>query len=104
MEEAKDEVEQDITTQVEDIEALKVGDLLTESRYRELRDSHGIVFKAGMGAEAVLDILRDFDLDALRDNLQEEMQSTSGDSGGRRPSSGCASSRRSARAATGPSG
>ena len=78
VEEAKDEVEQDITTQVEDIEALKVGDLLTESRYRELRDSHGIVFKAGMGAEAVLDILRDFDLDALRDNLQEEMQSTSG--------------------------
>jgi len=78
LDEAKDQVENDITTQVEELEALKVGQLLTESRYRELRDQFAIVFKAGMGAESVLEVLSKIDLDAMRDDLQEEMQSTSG--------------------------
>ncbi len=36
------------------------------------------LFKAGMGAEAILDILRDVNLEALRDQLITDMHSTSG--------------------------
>ena len=74
----KTELENEIMGQIDELEALRVGQLLTESRYRELRDHHGDVFKATMGAEAVLEVLRDINLDALRDALQEEMRSTSG--------------------------
>ena len=74
----KTELENKIMAQIDELEDLRVGNLLTESRYRELRDSHGGVFKANMGAEAVLEVLQNVDLDALRDDLQGEMHSTSG--------------------------
>ena len=74
----KAEFENDITGQIDELEHLSVGQLLTESRHRELRDQNGEVFKANMGAEAVLDFLRELDLDKLRGWLQGEMRSTSG--------------------------
>ena len=74
----KTELESEITGMIDDLENLLVGQLLTESRYRELRDSLGGVFKASMGAEAVLEVLRNIDLDLLRNTLQEEMHATSG--------------------------
>ena len=59
--------------------------LLAESRYRELqeryprdRDTGRAIFEAGMGAEAILAILRAVNLEALRDQLINDMQSTSG--------------------------
>ena len=52
--------------------------LLAESRYRELKDRYPGVFDAGMGAEAILAILRAVNLEALRDQLINDMQSTSG--------------------------
>ncbi len=52
--------------------------LLTEARRRELNDKHGDLFNAGMGAEAILDILRAFDLSKEMDTLKEELHSTSG--------------------------
>ena len=52
--------------------------LLAESRYRELKDRYPGVFEAGMGAEAILAILRAVNLEALRDQLINDMQSTSG--------------------------
>ena len=60
------------------MEGLAVGGLLTESRFRDLRDSCGDVFVAGMGAESVLELLRAIDLDVMRDTLQEEIRTTSG--------------------------
>ena len=78
VEEAKNEFEGDLSNQISDLETLKVGDLLTESRYREMRDSYGLAFTAGMGAEAVLEVMRNIDLDEQRMKLQEEMRSTSG--------------------------
>ena len=74
----KEELESDITGQIDELESLQVGQLLTESRYREMRDHQGLVFKAKMGAEAVLEVLQTIDLDSMRDTLQEEMRSTSG--------------------------
>ena len=78
LEDEKAEFEGELISQMDEVEDLRVGQLLTESRYRELRDAHAGIFQAGMGAEAVLEVLRGLDLDALRDELQEEMQSTSG--------------------------
>ncbi len=74
----KDAVEKELGDQMDEVEDLQVGQLLTESRYRDLRDRYGIIFSAGMGAEAVLERLSNLDLDELRDELQQEMQSTSG--------------------------
>ena len=53
-------------------------ELLTETRYRELSDMFGHVFKAAMGAEAVLSVLDRLDLDALRAKLKTELASASG--------------------------
>ena len=78
LEQARVDLENSVTGQIDELEALRVGQLLTESRYRELRDHLGLVFKARMGAEAVLEVLRNVDLEAMRDDLQEEMRSTSG--------------------------
>ena len=72
------EWENDITSQIDELEGLRLGQLLTESRYRELRDRHGHVFRANMGADAVLEVLRTVNLDSLRDTLQDEMRTTSG--------------------------
>ena len=75
---ARDDLENDLTGQIDELEGLQIGQLLTESRFRELRNRHPLVFTAKMGAEAVLDVLQTIDLDQLRDTLQEEMRSTSG--------------------------
>ena len=61
--------------ELNDLQKMK---LLAESRYRELKDRYPGVFEAGMGAEAILAILRSVDLEALRDQLINDMQSTSG--------------------------
>ncbi len=53
-------------------------ELLTETRYRELSDMFGHVFKAAMGAEAVLSVLERIDLDALRAKLKGELATASG--------------------------
>ncbi len=52
--------------------------VLTEQEFRELDERFGLVFKAGMGAEAVLSILERIELDNLRVKLQEETHSASG--------------------------
>ena len=77
-EEERDNLETEIQDQIDDMEGLAVGGLLTESRFRDLRDSCGDVFEAGMGAESVLELLQNIDLDEMRDRLQEEIRTTSG--------------------------
>ena len=65
-------------TIIDELDDLRVHKLIAESRYRELKDSYGEVFEASMGAEAILTILRTIDLEALREQLVNEMRSTSG--------------------------
>jgi DNA-directed RNA polymerase subunit beta' len=50
--------------------------LLNETHYRELRERWGRVFTAGMGAEAVYDIVSKIDLDDLAEELRTEIRST----------------------------
>ena len=78
LEREKAEFENEIVARIEELEDLRVAQLLTETRYRELRERHGEVFTAGMGAEAALDVLKVLDLDESRNKLQEELRSTSG--------------------------
>ena len=63
---------------MDDINDIQKMRLLAESRYRELNDRYQEVFVAGMGAEAILAILRDVNLEALRNQLITDMHSTSG--------------------------
>ncbi len=67
-----------IQARIDDLEDLKVCKLISDSRHRELREHAGSVFRAMMGAEGVLEVLRQTDLEALREQLQVEMRSTSG--------------------------
>ena len=68
-----------IESQIKELEDLKVNKLLTETQYRDHRDNFPGVFDAGMGAESVLYVLQNhIDLEELRDTLQQEMDSSSG--------------------------
>jgi DNA-directed RNA polymerase subunit beta' len=61
-----------------DLEGLRKLDLLQESRFRDLSDAFGSVFRAGMGAEAVRELLASLDLDALAADLRRQISSTAG--------------------------
>src|SRR5256714_8421449 len=62
-----------------DLEGLKKMDLIQENRYRELRDSFGLnVFRAGMGAEAVRELITALDMDKLAADMRKEISSTVG--------------------------
>ena len=71
LEHDKTELENDLTSRIDDLEDIRIGQLLTESRHRELRDRQGDVFKAGMGAEAGLDGLQGIALGGMRAGTQE---------------------------------
>jgi len=71
-------LEEELATDKERLSELKVKDLLTESQYHELKQKCGHVFEAGMGAEAILQIIKGVNLDEIRNNLLLETQSSSG--------------------------
>ncbi|MFO0667380.1 MAG: DNA-directed RNA polymerase subunit beta' [Polyangiaceae bacterium] len=56
---------------------LERGELLSEERYMQLLDEYGDDrFTAGMGGEAVLEMLKSVDVHALSETLREEMRSS----------------------------
>ena len=58
---------------------LKQKELLTEGQYRFKREEYGRnAFKVGMGAEAIQQLLREVNLDALAEELREELHSSNG--------------------------
>ncbi|MGH2479659.1 MAG: DNA-directed RNA polymerase subunit beta', partial [Ktedonobacteraceae bacterium] len=61
-----------------DLEGLKKMDLLQENRYRELKDAFRGVFSAGIGAEAVRELISAIDMDKLSTDLRREISSTVG--------------------------
>ncbi|MSQ41274.1 MAG: DNA-directed RNA polymerase subunit beta' [Dehalococcoidia bacterium] len=70
-------LEEEHQARMDEVEDLCTQQLLPEIRFRELRDRYPNVFKSGMGAEALLEILKKLDLEALRETLLVEMKSTS---------------------------
>ncbi len=53
---------------------LKEKELLTEEDYRKKTSEFGSRFKAGMGAEAIRELLRRVDLEALYAELKTKIQ------------------------------
>jgi len=72
------QLEEQLKAATDELDDLRVHKLIAETRYRELKEAYGDVFEANMGAEAILAILKTINLEALRDNLVNEMHSTSG--------------------------
>jgi len=52
--------------------------LLTESEYQYYNDKYRGLFRAGMGAEAIQDLLKEIDVPALSDELMEEIRTSAG--------------------------
>jgi len=73
-----DNLKADVQKQREDLEALSVRQLLTDTQYREYIEKFGKVFKAGIGATAVRELLQQIILDEEAMRLREESRSSSG--------------------------
>ncbi|MDD5339321.1 MAG: DNA-directed RNA polymerase subunit beta' [Dehalococcoidales bacterium] len=76
--EEKTKMEAELAQETERIKALQVKVLLTEAQYHEYKMKYGDVFEAGMGAEAILEIMKTINLDEIRNRLLQETQSSSG--------------------------
>ena len=63
---------------IKKIEQIKVMQTLSEQEYRELVDQCGKIFRAGMGAEAIRELIQRIDLDQLALQLRGETRSSSG--------------------------
>ena len=57
--------------------------LLSEREYRDWKEKYEDDFKASMGAEAIQELLKEIDLDALSASLREELEDASGQKRGK---------------------
>jgi DNA-directed RNA polymerase subunit beta' len=72
----KDKIREEMERFIVDLKGLEEQQLLTETRYRELADRWNNVFQAGMGAEAIRDIVAKIDLDKMAKELRREIRTT----------------------------
>ncbi|HLJ68682.1 MAG TPA: DNA-directed RNA polymerase subunit beta' [Chloroflexota bacterium] len=72
-----EQVRQETQRTIEEIESIKWMSLLTEAQYRDLKDRFGYLFEAGMGAEAIRDIILQVSLDDLAVELRNEIRNSS---------------------------
>jgi DNA-directed RNA polymerase subunit beta' len=75
--EKKSELETELKDRIAKINELQPYELLREEEYQELKNEYGEVFKAGMGAEAVLEILQSIDINELHEKLVMEIKNSS---------------------------
>ena len=68
------EVQERYEADREELQSLRKKQLINESRYRELEEKWGRVFKAGMGAEAIYEIVKEINLDTMAEALRREMR------------------------------
>jgi DNA-directed RNA polymerase subunit beta' len=76
--EEKAQLEEQLESDIAQLEDLRQGTLLTENRYQELNQKFGSAFEASIGAEAILQILKNLNLDELHNTLVQETRQTSG--------------------------
>ncbi len=79
-EEEKDRFERqtEIQTEIAEIEDLKPMKLLSEAYYQEYKRKYGDLFNCGMGAEAILEILKNLNLEDLRQDLVNVVRNSPG--------------------------
>ncbi len=58
--------------------SLEKNQILSEKEYREYYEKYGDMFKAGMGAEAILEMLQAIDLDELYEELSADLKDAKG--------------------------
>ncbi|MEO5952062.1 MAG: DNA-directed RNA polymerase subunit beta' [Chloroflexia bacterium] len=73
-----DDVRRQTEDKIDQLESIQFHQLLTEQTYREVSDAFPNVFKAGMGAEAILEIVAKLDMDQLANELRHEIQTVGG--------------------------
>jgi DNA-directed RNA polymerase subunit beta' len=56
---------------------LERGELLSEKDYRALKDEYGNDFRAGMGADTILEMLKEIEVDDTAERLKVELEETS---------------------------
>src|SRR5690349_7576637 len=71
-------LQQEIEATRDDLEALHPKQILTDTQFRDYQERFGRAFRAGIGAEAVRDLLSRIDLNAEMYRLREESRSSSG--------------------------
>ena len=71
-------LKEQFSVEIDQIKALRVRTLLSENQYHALKRDYGEIVKAGMGAEAILELIKTINLEELRDHLLQELQSSSG--------------------------
>ncbi|MCX6011790.1 MAG: DNA-directed RNA polymerase subunit beta' [Chloroflexi bacterium] len=76
--EEKVQLEEKLTADIEQLRDLRKNNLLTESQYLDLKQKFEPAFNADMGAEAILQLLKDTNLNELRNELLKETRSASG--------------------------
>ncbi len=74
------EIEEEYRPRKAEIEGLKKYEVITEEKYRELEEKCGDIFQIGTGAEAVLEILKEIDVEKLHQELLGKLQAASGQS------------------------
>jgi DNA-directed RNA polymerase subunit beta' len=62
--------------QLQELKELREREILSENDYRELQERWGSVFRAGMGAEAIRELVAKIDLDAMVKELRNEINTT----------------------------
>ncbi|MSQ13031.1 MAG: DNA-directed RNA polymerase subunit beta' [Dehalococcoidia bacterium] len=72
------ELQEELDRVQSDLDELRPMKMLIEARYRELRERYPGFFRAGMGAESVVELLQKLDLNKLEQYLQDEWKRTSG--------------------------
>ena len=67
-----------IVLEVQDGVNLQPQQILSEAEYQEARKNYGDGFRAGMGAESIMELLMSIDLEEESANLKEELRNSSG--------------------------
>ncbi|GIV97113.1 MAG: DNA-directed RNA polymerase subunit beta' [Herpetosiphonaceae bacterium] len=73
-----EELNREEKERLERLEDIRLHRIISENEYRALRDVAGYAFRADMGAGAIREIVSQIDLETLAIQLQEEIQTSSG--------------------------
>ncbi len=71
-----DKITAKLQEQLDELKAIRERELISETHYYDLATKWGNIFSAGMGAEAVYEIVRKVDLDKLAEELRIELRTT----------------------------
>ncbi len=73
-----DDLKENFTVSRDDLSVLRIGHVLSEIEYRSLAMKFGHVFKVGIGAEGIREIIEKIDLDKFIAERKEDLKKTSG--------------------------